>query len=266
MSEAAKARPRYKLISCNVFQREICAAISRSRAVVDLEFLELGLHARSGDLRLRLQERVDAADAASASAASSGSEPYDAILLGYGLCGNGLVGLSARSLPLVLARAHDCCTILLGSRASFLERFGSDLSHSWSSSGYVDRGQTYFRATELGQELGFDRSYEQMVEEYGEDNARYLWETLHPERVEKELYFIETEESAGLGYADEMRARAAEEGKDFVLLRGDSRLIRGLLSGEWPVEEYLVVPPGARIAGLYDHERIMTAEASAEPN
>ena len=41
---------------------------------------------------------------------------YDAILLGYGLCGNGLAGVTARHTRLVLPRAHDCIGILMGSR------------------------------------------------------------------------------------------------------------------------------------------------------
>ena len=41
---------------------------------------------------------------------------YEAILFGYALCGNGLLGLTAFTVPLVIPRAHDCITLLLGSR------------------------------------------------------------------------------------------------------------------------------------------------------
>ena len=222
---AIAAEARYKLICCKVFRREMAAAISASPNLVDPEFLELGLHERPDELRARLQERIDAIEPS--------AERYDAILLGYGLCGNGTAGLRARGVPLVLPRAHDCCTILLGSRAAFLESFGSALSASWSSAGNIDRASA---------------------------ERRRLWDILSPETVEKELRFIEMPETEGLGCAELMRAKAAEEGRAFVLLRGDSRLLRALLAGAWDEEEFLVVPPGKSIVGLYDHERIIAAE------
>jgi hypothetical protein len=248
---------KYKLISCNVFMREFCAVISASGAVVDPEFLELGLHENAADLSARLQERID--EVSSAPPRESGGRGYDAILLGYGLCGNGLVGVQARSLPLVLSRAHDCCTILLGSRSAFLERFGSNLSASWSSAGYIERGSTYFRTSEMGLSSGRGLEYDELVERYGEDNAAYVWETLHPEDREKEIRFIETAETAALGYADAMREKAAEEGKEFVLLPGSTRLLRALVAGAWNESDFLVVPPGRRIEPVWDNDRVIDA-------
>lgn len=240
--------PKYKLIACNVFQRELCAAIADSPNVIDPEFLELGLHENPETLRERLQERIDAA-----------SDEYEAILLGYGLCGNGLAGIEARGFPLVLARAHDCCTILLGSRSEFMARFGDSLSASWSSAGYIERGQTYFRASDIGRTTGLGLEYEELVAQYGEENARYVWDTMHPAMAEREIRYIETPETANLGYESAMRERAAAEGKDFILLHGSSRLLRGLVNGGWSDDEYLVVPPGKRIEGLYDHVRVIEA-------
>jgi len=253
---AGACMARFKLISCKVLQRELCAAIADSPNVIDPEFLELGLHESPEGLRLRLQDRIDEAVAASEKAASS--EAYEAILLGYGLCGNGLAGLEARSLPLVLARAHDCCTLLLGSRAAFLESFGDALSASWSSAGYIERGSTCFRASEVGRAAGLGLEYEELVARYGEENARYVRDAMHP-AAEREIRYIETPETEGLGYAEKMRAKAAEEGKEFLLLRGSSRLLRGLANGAWDDEEYLVVPPGMRIEPLYDHDRVFEA-------
>jgi hypothetical protein len=246
---------RYRLISCNVFQRELSIALAETRNLIDPEFLELGLHERPETLRTALQARIDAADQARA----PGGEPYDAILLGYGLCGNGIAGIEARSVPLVISRAHDCCTVLLGSRSEFLARFGEKLSASWSSAGYIERGATYFRASDLGKTSGIGMEYDQLVEQYGEENAAYVWETLHPDLKETELRYIEIPETAGLGHAEEMRAKAAEEGREFVLIPGNMRLLRGLVAGGWDEAEYLIVPPGKRIEPTWEHERVIEA-------
>jgi hypothetical protein len=250
---------RYRLISCNVFQRELSLALAQSTNIIDVEFLELGLHENSGRLNEMVQARIDAADVAKA----PGGEPYDAILLGYGLCGNGIAGIHARSLPLVIARAHDCCTILLGSRAEFLARFGENLSASWSSVGYIERGSTYFRASEIGHATGIGTDYQSLVEQYGEENAAFVWETLHPKIEEKELRYVEVPETSGLGHAETMRARAAAEGKEFILIPGNMRLLRGLVAGGWDETEYLIVPPGKHVEPTWDHDRVFEAKPEA---
>ena len=56
---------RLKLISCEIFYREMCAAVARSPHQVDIEFLPKGLHdIGSAKMSARLQEAVDAVDAA----------------------------------------------------------------------------------------------------------------------------------------------------------------------------------------------------------
>jgi len=106
---------RILLIGCEVIIRELCDAVARSPHVVDARFLSKGLHDRGARvMRAGLQAAIDEAEA--------DARKYDAIALGYGLCGNGLAGLEARSVPLVLPRAHDCITLLMGSRIEF-ERY-----------------------------------------------------------------------------------------------------------------------------------------------
>ncbi len=41
-------------------------------------------------------------------------------------------------------------------------------------------------------------------------------------------------------------------------LAGDMRLVRKLVHGEWEPEEFLVVQPGRKIAGVYDWDRVVT--------
>jgi Protein of unknown function (DUF1638) len=250
---------RYKLISCNIFQRELCAAIADTPHVIDPVFLELGLHEEPERLRELLQGRVDQATESS-ERASAPADRYEAILLGYGLCGNSLAGLEARSLPLILARAHDCCAILLGSRREFLARFGDSLSSAWSSAGNIERGSSSLHLTEFGRRSGIGLGFAELEASHGEENARYLWEILHQPIGRPEIRYIETTETAALGYSEAMREKADAEGKDFVHLIGSSRLLRGLVNGPWDMNDYLVVPPGYRIEACYDFEHVFEAK------
>lgn len=243
--------PKLKLIACNVFQRELCHLLARTQKIIDPEFLELGLHETPYILREALQSRIDAV-----SDAAPGGERYEAILLAYGLCGTGLAGIKARSIPLVLPRAHDCCTILLGSRAEFAARFGDNPSASWTSAGYIERAGSYLRVSGLGQSTGIGLEYSELVEKYGEENAAFVWETLHPELKERELRYIEIPDAPDLGYARLMRERADSEGKEFVLIPGSMRMLHDLLENPSD-EDFLIVPPGGTVDSAYDNDRIV---------
>ena len=51
---------RLKLISCEIFFREMCAVVARSPHFVDMEFLPKGLHDMgSAKMLARVQEAVD---------------------------------------------------------------------------------------------------------------------------------------------------------------------------------------------------------------
>ena len=95
--------------------------------------------------------------------------------------------------------------------------------------------------------------------------ARYIWEAMHPAELESETrraLFIDLPETAALGHAAQFKEKAEAEGKEYVRLEGNIRLVRNLLFGQWEPEEYLIVPPGHKILGVYDWSEILRAEPS----
>jgi len=243
---------RLKMISCEVFAREANYCASLSPHIVDIEFTEKDAHDHSPTLRQLIQKKIDAVD--------QSETPYDAVLLGYGLCGNAILGLEARSIPLVLPRAHDCCTVCLGSRKRFEQEFRDNPSTPFSSSGYLERGGSYLREPTLEDLAGTGDTYQEYVEKYGEENARYIMEAMTVSHGDNRLVYIDVPEFSHLGYAEECRKRAEADGRDFVLLPGDIRLIRMLTAGQWDDEEFQVVEPGQTIVATYDWDRIVGSE------
>jgi len=243
-----------KLIACNVFMREACLCIARSPHVIDVEFLELGEHAQPQVLNASLQAKIDQTE--------QGSKSYDAILLLYGLCGNAAVGLQARKTKLVLPRAHDCCTILLGSKERFRDQFQDNPSTPFSSVGYLERGSYYLRTEGGERQIQFGDQYAALVAQYGEDNAKYIWECMNPDAASPEsrrVVFIELPETSLLGAAERFRSRAESYGKDCTQLDGSLSLIRRLLNGEWDPADFLVVEANHQTVGVYDWTEILRA-------
>ncbi len=231
---------RLKLIACEVLYREVCAAVARSVNQIDLEFLPKGLHDHgSSTMRAGLQEAVDRVDGAS----------YDAVTLGYARCGNGLAGLVARSVPLVIPRAHDCITLFLGTRERYLDYFQSHPGVYFKTSGWIERGQS------LDQQMSL--SYEHLVERYGEENARYLHQELT--KHYRQFTFIEMGIEPDNRFEEQARAEAASRGWEFEKIRGDMGLIQRLADGPWGEHEFLVVPAGSRVV-VREDDAILGAE------
>ncbi|AKJ64686.1 DUF1638 domain-containing protein [Kiritimatiella glycovorans] len=248
-----KERKRYKLVGCEIFFRELCAAAARTPHCIDLEFLPKGLHdLETGEMLERVQTAVDRAE----------PERHDAVLLGYGLCNNGLVGVRAKEVELVLPRAHDCITLFLGSRRRYREYFDAHPGSYYLTSGWLERGHGGGGDLEdlsIQSKLGLNMAYEELVEQYGEDNAQYLWETLGDATPHYELFtYIETGVPDEKRFVEEGRRLAEEKGWSFEHLEGDPNLLERLVCGHWDEEDFLRVPPGHKVRATHD-DRIVEA-------
>ena len=222
---------RLKLISCEVLFREMCAAVARSPHQVDVEFLPMGLHDQGGQaMRARLQEAADRVDATH----------YEAVLLGYALCGNGVAGLESRTLPLVIPRAHDCIALIMGGRDRYRSYFENHPAVFFRSTGWLEHGQDLDQAALL-------------IARYGEDNGRYLLEQFNGyQRNYRQLAYIATGLEPDGSFEQQAREEAARRGWQFETIQGDLRLFERLVAGEWDEADFLVVPPGWRVKPTYD--------------
>ena len=236
-------RVRLKLIGCEVLYRELCHVVARSRNQVDVEFLPKGLHDLGGEgMRVRLQEVVDRVD----------SSRYEAVLFGYGLCGNGIAGLAARSLPLVLPRAHDCITLFLGSRERYLDYFNTHPGTYFKTSGWIERASGL-----VDLERQITLGYDELVAKYGEENAKYLHEELT--KHYRQFTFIETGIEPDDRFERHTREEAGRRGWSFEKVQGDLGLFQRLVDGPWDDGDFLVAPPGARVV-VSHNDGIIRAE------
>lgn len=249
-------RTRYRLLACEIFYREYCLATALARPIIDLEFLSQGLHdLKSEAMCARLQQAVDEQPAGR----------YQAVLLGFALCNNGIVGLTARDVPIVVPRGHDCITMFLGSREAYADYFVRNSGTYFMTTGWVERDKENLENTREDEAnvmrgLGLDKTFEQYAAIYGEEQARMIVETLGGLNHYSKLCHVDMGVAPHVDdeLAEQGRAEAERRGWAFERVKGRMDLIMDLANGNWDEERFLIVEPGHRIEPTHD-EVIMRA-------
>ncbi len=234
--------PTFGVIACHILWRELCHFASLSKNAFELVFLEQGLHDTPDVLRRELQRAIDDMDGR-----------YPAILVGYGLCSNGIAGVSAKKSRLVVPRGHDCITLWLGSKERYRDYFDAHPGTYWYNEGWIETG------TQPGQER-YERLRAYYAETYGEDNAEYLMEM-------EQGWFKEYRNAAFIrqGLIDETEAfRFTKEAADWLgwtldAVDGDNALFVDFLEGRWDEGRFLVLEPGEALEPSHDDAVIRKA-------
>ncbi len=236
--------PRIGVIACAVLEDEIRHFAATQANVRQIELLEQGLHNDPPRLRAQLQVAVDRIEE---------DARIDAIILGYGLCSRGTEGVRTTRCRMVIPRAHDCITLLLGSKERYASYVAKHPGTYWYSPGWnrchIPPGRQRY-----------EKRRAEYVEKYGEDNADYLMEM---EQHWFTSYDRATYVELGVGVTDQdlqySRDCADWLNWSFEHLRGDPALVRDMLAGRWDDDRFLVIEPGMSFAVTADDRIIAPA-------
>jgi hypothetical protein len=237
---------RLQFIACKVLQKEAYLCAARSKNSIDVVLMEQGLHNYPDKLRNEVQKSLDRTS-------DIHGRSYDASLLGYGLCSNGITGLSAK-IPIVIPRGHDCITLLLGSKEKYKEYFDSHRGVYWYSPGWIET------STQPGKER-YEQTLKEYKEKYGQDNAEYL---MNMEQNWMKEYSWATYIDWGFTNSQdekEYTKRCAEYlGWKYDELKGDQGLMQRFVDGVWNENEFLIIQPGEKIAEDVTNEGIIKSQ------
>lgn len=212
------------LIVCEVLSDEIAGRVP---ADVDVHVIAMGLHDYPKKLHQELQETINTLEQ---------EHCYQVIILGFGLCSEGVVGLQARRAKLVVPRADDCIALFLGSMESYREQFKRAPGTYYYTKKNIDKD-----CGPLAMFLGrheWTRNY---------DSETAQWIACEMIRHYTRIVLIDTGTDGLAPYEEHARQAAAVFKIQFEMLPGTLSLLDQLLHGPWD-NQFVKVEAGKKIS------------------
>ncbi len=215
------------MIACRIFE-SLLERILPEGTFESITYLDYGLHRVPEKLTRAVQEQIDAVETPSL------------IVLGYGLCGNGLKGIQSGRHTLLIPRTDDCIAILLGSYGNYLREFSKEPGTYYLTKGWLESGSDPLK------------EYHEVREKYSEEDAQWIMDTQYQHY--KRLLFVAHHQSD----LDDYRPRAKEVAEycqrwnmDYEEMLGSDRYVRKLIETASALDQagqdFLVIPPGKTI-------------------
>lgn len=210
------------IIACSVMRDELKAV---GVPGVQFEFLEIGLHRTPTTMPTLIQEKIHQAD-----------DKIDYIVLGYGLCGNGTVGVKAEKQPLVIPRAHDCISLFLGSSEARQKEQQKAPGTYYLTKGWIEEGTPPLA----------------MLEEYTQRYGRKTAEWVISEEFKHytRLALVDTGAYDLSTYRNHARANAAFLGVAYEEIKGSLALFKKMVKGQWDKDKFIILQPGEEITQM----------------
>lgn len=228
-------------IACAVLAVDMKQTARRLGIDLETKFLEAGLHNNPKLLLEKLQQAID-----EISAQGDG----DRIIIGYGVCGKGTIGIKSRKIPLVIPKVHDCIALFLGGDKAYKTQFNKYpgtyyLSSGWCRENAEPMSQRRRRAWFGSEQIQF----EDLVKSHGQETADHTFAFLNSwQKNYQRAAFIETQAGSSPKYEAYAREMAKEYDWAYEKIQGDQALIRQMLTADASTREILVVPPLHAIA------------------
>lgn len=244
------------IIACQVFYREISYLAALTPHTTTVTWLPQGLHDTPNDLRQRVKDEIDKLEDDIANDMLKHNP--DCILLGYGLCSNGTVGIRSKTLPIIVPRTDDCIGVFLGSQKRYLELFRKYPGVYWLNNGWLESAMIPTQET-------YDKMRETYVQYYGEENADFLME--HETGWIKNYHYcgyISSQVFDVPEFREKARRMSEYNSWEFLEFKGELSFLKRLLDGDFREEEVLICRPGYEIEASYGEEKLIAKPVKKE--
>lgn len=137
------------VIACQVLQ-DLLERLLPADLAEQVTFMDYGLHRVPSEMTRTLQETID-----------NIPEP-SLVVLGYGLCGNGIKDLRSGEHTLLIPRTDDCIALLLGSYRAYMREFQAVPGTYYLTKGWLESGSNPLQ------------EYEEYRPKYGDKEAMWI--------------------------------------------------------------------------------------------
>jgi hypothetical protein len=222
------------IVACKVLQ-DVLEHLLPQNLARKVTFMDYGLHRVPGKMTTTLQDVIDSIE-----------EP-SLVVLGYGLCGNGLRGLKAGVQTLLVPRADDCIAMLLGSYQAYLREFQAVPGTYYLTKGWLESGSNPLQ------------EYEEYVPKYGAEKALWIMDQQyqHYERLvlvarseaDLEAYRPQAQKVARFCERWGMRYEEILGSDEYVqrLIEAAVALGNGHPAPGWLDSDFVIIPAGGEI-------------------
>jgi hypothetical protein len=213
------------ILACNTIRDELEKAALAADCHHPFIWIESGLHLVPDALRKRVQQELD------------GISGVERVLLGFGFCGNAVVGLDTKDFQLIAPRVDDCITWLLGSKEN-RDRCGKEGGVYFLTKGWLEG------------EVNIWKEYQATLARFGPERTDRIYR--HMLAHYRFLGLIDTGAYDLEGLLPQVRDIAATLKLDTKILLGSDLYLKRFLTGPWDTRDFLIVPPFTRI-DLFGH-------------
>jgi hypothetical protein len=182
------------------------------------QILDFALHTHPGKLRNALQKAIN-----------ESNDKAETIILGYGLCSQGVIGVRATDCTLIVPRVDDCISIFLGSCSAYRQQYRSEPGTYYLTKGWIEVGDSPFA------------EYERMVGSRGPEFADRIIRLMLNNY--KRLALINTGQYELERYRDYTQRTAKRFGLRYEEIEGSIALLKKMIHGPWD-DEFIVLKPG----------------------
>jgi hypothetical protein len=243
-------------IVCDVMKGELERIKSLKKLDnLDIVFLEQHLHDTPDRMREKLQEEIDKID----------DSRYDKIILGYGLCSNGVVGLKSDKHEIIIPKVDDCISLFLGSKEKYIEQFTKDPATYYLCKGWIEYGSDPYRGylVNTNQEHKIPQGWIRNRERYGrkgmdEETSKFLIAQMM--RNYNRVLLIDNDdlEEIHRKYAQDMvdfLSNLLDKKIELVEIKASPELLEKLYCNKWngnsnekDKNDFVIIPKGKKVS------------------
>lgn len=210
---------KYLVIACNIMKDDLLRFETNGISFV---FLEQSLHRTPQKMGPKIQEEIEKAD----------QWGGDYIILSYGLCSNGILGVKSRCHSIVIPRVHDCIALFLGSPEKYAEEHRKEPGTYYLTKGWIEEGKS---------PLGV---YHEYCQRYDKETAEWVI------REELKNYTRIALVDMGSQLSETHREHAMENarflGLKYEEIKGSLEFFEKMLRGWWD-KDFIILKPGEEV-------------------